>query len=501
MRPFYENLPFLCIFLAMLAGITTSILHSGKWAIRISTTALTVIGAASAWLLYETASQNTYFVYAMGKFPSPWGNELRAGPLEAGLALVFCIVMACSLLGGLKDIFEDILPGKQNLYFVMMDMLLASLLSMLYTNDIFTGYVFIEINTIAACAIVMAKDNNQTLVATMRYLVMSLLGSGLFLISLALLYSITGHLLMPQLGESIHKLFVGGMYNEPLTVLVGLMVLGLAIKSALFPFHSWLPDAHGSSTTASSAILSGLVLKGYIVLLIKIFYRVFSISEVRSLKITNVLFVLGALAMIMGSVKALQEGHSKGMGAYSSVAQIGYIYMGLGLGIEAGVVAAVFQIIAHAFTKPLLFVSVGALSSTAGHEKKWYYLRGAGRRCKLAGIGFTVGGLSMVGIPLLAGFVTKLYLAQGATLAAWPTVAALAVLAVSSVLNAMYYIPAIVQIWSADSTCQEIGVKPQVVRANPALVVSIVVLGAGVILLGVCYRPVVSVISAGLALL
>ena len=152
----------------------------------------------SAWLLYETASQNTYFVYAMGKFPSPWGNELRAGPLEAGLALVFCIVMACSLLGGLKDIFEDILPGKQNLYFVMMDMLLASLLSMLYTNDIFTGYVFIEINTIAACAIVMAKDNNQTLVATMRYLVMSLLGSGLFLISLALLYSITGHLLMPH---------------------------------------------------------------------------------------------------------------------------------------------------------------------------------------------------------------------------------------------------------------------------------------------------------------
>ena len=99
MRPFYENLPFLCIFLAMLAGITTSILHSGKWAMRISITALTVIGAASAWLLYETASQNTYFVYAMGKFPSPWGNELRAGVLESTLAVVFSLLGALAAFG------------------------------------------------------------------------------------------------------------------------------------------------------------------------------------------------------------------------------------------------------------------------------------------------------------------------------------------------------------------------------------------------------------------
>ena len=497
---FVQNVPFFSIMLCMVSGIFSAMLP-GRVAKWVTAGLAAAVAALNLWLTLFMWGYGESYVYWMGHFPAPWGNELRAGPLEAGLALVFCIVMACSLLGGLKDIFEDILPGKQDLYFVMMDMLLASLLSMLYTNDIFTGYVFIEINTIAACAIVMAKDNNQTLVATMRYLVMSLLGSGLFLISLALLYAITGHLLMPQLGESIHALFVSGLYTEPLTVLVGLMVLGLSIKSALFPFHSWLPDAHGSSTTASSAILSGLVLKGYIVLLIKIFYRVFSISEVRSLKITNVLFVLGALAMIMGSVKALQEGHSKRMVAYSSVAQIGYIYLGVGLGIEAGVVAAVFQIIAHAFTKPLLFVSVGALSSTAGHEKKWYYLRGAGRRCKLAGIGFTLGGLSMVGIPLLAGFVTKLYLAQGATLAAWQTAAALAALAVSSVLNAMYYIPAIVQIWSSGSTCQEMGIEPRVRRADPALVVSVLVLGVGVILLGVCYRPVVDVISAGLALL
>ena len=224
-------------------------------------------------------------------------------------------------------------------------------------------------------------------------------------------------------------------------------------------------------------------------------------ATIRSLKITNVIFLFGILAMIVGSVNAIREKHIKRMLAYSSVAQIGYIYLGVGLGIEAGVVAAVFQIIAHAFTKPLLFVSVGALSSTAGHEKKWYYLRGAGRRCKLAGIGFTLGGLSMVGIPLLAGFVTKLYLAQGATLAAWQTAAALAALAVSSVLNAMYYIPAIVQIWSSGSTCQEMGIEPRVRRADPALVVSVLVLGVGVILLGVCYRPVVGVISAGLALL
>ena len=120
------------------------------------------------------------------------------------------------------------------------------------------------------------RQRGMTVVATIRYLIMSLLGSGFFLFGVSILYTITGHLLMSNVQQSVIALVEPGQYTVPLVTSLGLMVLGLAIKSALYPFHSWLPNAHGSSTTASSAILSGLVLKGYIILLVKMCYRVFT---------------------------------------------------------------------------------------------------------------------------------------------------------------------------------------------------------------------------------
>ena len=134
------------------------------------------------------------------------------------------------------------------------------MLALIYTNDLFTAYVFVEINTIAACAIVAAKDCGETVRAALRYLVMSLVGSGLVLISISLLYDLTGHLLMPDLHAAVAKLTAAGLHTRSLTVSLTLMTIGLAIKSALYPFGSWLPDAHGSATNASSAVLSSLVL-------------------------------------------------------------------------------------------------------------------------------------------------------------------------------------------------------------------------------------------------
>lgn len=185
---------------------------------------------AFCWGGLEPANES--FSFMMGHFPAPWGNELSVGPLEAVLATAVCLVMMMALLGGSRDIFEDVLPEKQKLYFIMMDEILAALLALTYTNDIFTAYVFIEISTIAACAIVMAKDASATLVATMRYLIMSLLGSGLVLIGIVLLYCITGHLLFPSLQQRVLELVATGQYTIPLTVVVGLIVLGLGIKNA-----------------------------------------------------------------------------------------------------------------------------------------------------------------------------------------------------------------------------------------------------------------------------
>ena len=496
MLPFYYNIPFVCIFLCMIGGITMPLQKNGRNAMRTAVgicLAVFVLCGGLAGILYFREES---FVYRMGHFPAPWGNELYVGPLEAMLSSLFALVMALSILGGKQTMQEDILQPKQPFYFTMLCMILASLLALSFTNDVFTGYVFIEISTLAACAIVMARDTAKTIAATIRYLVISLLGSGLFLIGLAMLYCITGHLLMPQIQERIMNLHNTHQYVIPLTVVCGLLTIGMGIKSAMFPFYAWLPQAHGGATTTSSAVLSGLVLKGYIIFLIRIFYRVFSIDVFRSLHITNIFFVFGIAGMIIGSVMAMHEEHIKRMLAYSSIAQIGYVFMGIGLGTDAGMVAAVFQIMAHAVTKPLLFISAGRLTEIRCHEKSLYRLRGTAHKDPVAGVCFTLGGLSMVGIPLLAGFTAKFFLADasnGLGLRMWIAILALCL---SSVLNALYYIPAIAAVWSKRGTNYK-----EDLRKNPCFCVAAVILAIGVVLLGVAPMPFVRVIKMGLSML
>lgn len=502
MLPFYMNIPQFTIIGCMLMGIFTALCKKGKTAFVLNQLMLAATGAASLYLLVCVTRAGAAFDYQMGIVGHPFGNELRCGPLEAALALAFTIVMACCILGGKEDLFHDMHPEKLPLYFVMTDMLLASLLAMIYTNDMFTAYVFIEINTMASCALVMAKDGGATISATMRYLVMSLLGSGLFLFGLSLLYWITGHLLIPNVGEAVQNLYATGEFALPLTIILGMMTVGLCVKSALYPFHTWLPDAHGSATTGSSAILSGLVLKGYIILVIKLVMQVVTPEIFCALHLDSVLLIFGAMAMIMGSVNAVQETHIKRMIAYSSVAQIGYIYLGIGLGVKAALVAAIYQILVHAFTKPLLFCCSGELADASYHHKHMYYLRGAGHRAPLAGLCFTLGGLSMVGIPLLGGFAVKFYLAEAAVMGGWKMIVALGALAASSVLNALYYLPVIITIWSKDlhgdpEPLPGLMKKP----LHLSFAISSVCLAAGAIALGVLLQPVAEFIAAGLSLM
>ena len=537
--PFVYNFPSFSILMTLMAGMVTPFIRgSGRVAQKINFGVIVVVGAMNAILLGTLLSHDggTSYTYMMGHFPAPWGNELRAGPLEALLATLFCLVMALSILGGLRDIYNDIRPKKQYLYFLMLNLLLSSLLALIYTNDLFTAYVFIEINTIAACAIVMIKDSGETIVATIRYLIMSLLGSGLFLFGVCILYNITGQLLLSSIQEALIPIFQTGQYAIPLTVVIGLMVLGVAIKSAVYPFHSWLPGAHGSSTTSSSAIWSGLVLKGYLILLIKMVYRMFTPEMLSELHVTDVILIFGIAGMIIGSVKALKEKHIKRMIAYSSVAQIGYIFMGIGLGSDIGILAACYHILAHAFTKPMLFCAAGNLVNHAGHNYQIKALKGTALKSPLAGIAFTVGSLSMIGIPMFAGFVPKLFFSTGAIQSDWfRLTVVLIALAVSTILNALYYLPACVNIWTPKKRkgedahgghdahgdahghedphghgAEEVDEEDELIlheehhekpKPSVSFVVSMVLFIACNFALGICYQPITDIINAGISLL
>lgn len=497
---FVQNVPFFSIMLSMFSGIVSSVLP-GKAAKRLNTAVILIIGAASAWLLVWLMRTGGSYTFMMGHFPAPWGNEIRAGALEAGMAFFFCIIMLLSMMGGRKKLFDEVEVTKHNIYYILTDLLLSSLLALVYTNDLFTAYVFVEINTIAACGLIMIRQNGRTIEAAVRYMIMSLLGSGLLLMGICMLYDLTGHLLMSNIKESVAGIMAAGTYQIPLTITIGLVTVGLAIKSALFPFHAWLPDAYGYSTVSSAAMLSSLVSKGYIFLLIKIFYRVVGFDIICGSKIPNVLFLFGLCGMVFGSISAIWEKDIRRMIAFSSVAQIGYIYMGFGLGTTEGMVASIFHILAHAATKSLLFVSAIGLTDVSGGSRNFFDLTGSAYRNKVAGVGFSVGAMSMVGIPLFSGFVSKLLFAEAAVI--HPThkmMPTLIVLAVSTILNAIYFMKTVVRIYVPEK--QNVEAKKGYFRMTAGqqklYTLTIILFILINLVLGMMSEPILHIIQTGL---
>ena len=445
---FIWNFPLFSIVSCLFCGVISSVLPR-KAARYLSWTLVSVVMAMSAGVLYYTAVLGESFTYMMGHYPAPWGNEVRAGVLEGSMAVFFCLIMLPALVAGTKYLEQDVQESKQNLYYSLVNLMLSSLLALVYTNDIFTAYVFVEINTIAACGLIMIKGNGRSLLASAKYMIMSLLGSGMLLIGITLLYDVTGHLLMTSIHESVLQIVATGQYADSLTVIIALISVGLAIKSALYPFHSWLPDAYGYSTPSSSAILSSLVSKAYIFLLLKIFFRVIGWEVILQFNIKDILYGFGIIGMIMGSVSASMQKDARKMVAYSSIAQIGYIYMGFGLGSIAGVVASIFHIFMHASAKSMMFISLAGLREVSQDKTEFKALRGAGYRNKLAGVAFTAGALSMIGIPLFGGFISKILFASAAVEnGIFKMVLTLIVLAISTILNAWYFFRAVITIYT-----------------------------------------------------
>ncbi len=507
-----QNFPFFCIILSMFSAIISFILN-GRWAKVVHLIMVVAVFVMSLVTLQYTHVTGESYTYMMGHYPAPWGNEIRIGELECLMAAAFSLIMLLSVMGGAYHIRKDIEKEKLNLFFIQLDLLMASLLALIYTNDLFTCYVFIEICTIAACGIIMARKIGRVYVSAIKYMVMSLIGSGLFLIGLSLLYAITGQLLMTPARIAMDKVVEGGLYIVPTAVIMVLLTVGLGIKSGLYPFHTWIPDAYGYSTTASSAILSSLVSKGYIFLLIKLIARVLPYNSVPGMEMENVLFFLGVIGMIIGSVDAIRDRNIRRMISYSSVAQIGYIYMGIGLGTDAGTIAALFHMISHGLMKSLLFISATGLIDSSDGRLDRRGITGAGYRNKIAGIGFAVGSLSMIGMPLFSGFVSKFMFASAATqVPIYKMIIAWVALAVSTVLNAVYFMRMAIAVFSPPEGkmfTKERGVY----KGEPAVIIidvnkereiriekfATIALSALVIILGTFSPVIISILTNGLA--
>ena len=493
----WQNLPFFSVMLAIFSAALCSVFPrrlARVW-VCAAVGAILVMNIVLTGILQ---GYGDYYTFPMGHYPAPWGNEIRIGLLESVMACVFFVIMLLSLTGGRWRVNEDVQPAKQNLYCTVVCLLSAALLVMVYTNDLFTGYVFLEIMTLASCSLITARSKGRTLVAATRYMVMNLLGSGLFLLGVVILYDLTGHLLMSSIRGQVELLAASGEYRLPLTMAIGLISVGLAIKSGLFPFHTWLPDAYGYSTPSSAAMLSSLVSKGYIFLLIKIYCRVIGTDVVCSTGIHDILFALGMAGTLMGSLSAIREKDIRRMISFSSVAQIGYIYMGIGLGTELGIRAAIFQMMAHGIAKSMLFLSATGLSYVSGESKHYRDLRGSGYRNPWAGVAFTVGAFSMTGIPFLGGFIVKVLLAEAAMQAGnVRMLAALLTMAASAALNTVYFLKTVITLYRAPAEDAPVPEKKQIPPHFCVTMCAMILLN---IAMGVFSGPLITAIRTGLSI-
>ncbi len=494
---FSVNFPLFAIVLCLVCSVVSSVL-SGRAARRLSLALCAVVAVGMGMLLAYGMRTGVGTTYLMGHYPHPWGNELYFGVLEPLLLCAFSVVMGLCLLGGRKHLIEDLEDGKHRMYYVMSDLVLSALIALATTNDIFTGYVFIEICTISSCGLLMIRQIGRTTLASIRYMIFSLIGSGLFLLGVILLYAITGHLLMPNLKEAIGKLYASGQYRIVLLSAISLITVGLAIKSGLFPFHFWMPDTYGYATPASGGILSGLVSKGYVFFLLRVIFRVFGTDVFYRSGVSNILYVFGAIGIVAGSISALREKDVFRMIAYSSAAQIGYVYMGIGISPRLGVLAALFHILTHAITKPPLFLSAAQLSDTANGRLRANW-RGAGHRNRIAALTFSICAFSMIGIPLTMGFVSKYRFAAAAFERTALIVPTLIVLALSTILNGWYFMRVIIALYlpvNRDDGAQRSALRKQGVYAISAIVFVLMN-----IVCGVAAEPLVLLLERGLGLL
>ena len=490
-----RNFPFISIILSLLCAVTTFLLD-GERAKRL-TVGLTASCAAMSAAVLARNLRLGEFTFTMGHFTAPWGNEIRAGLIEPMFASLLSLVLLLSVLAIREKRYIE--KGKLNLFFVMADLIQAALLALLYTNDVFTAYVFIEICTIASSGLLMIRGWGRTTVAATRYMIFSLIGSAFYLIGIILLYDITGQLLMPQITDAVSALWASGNYRLPLLMTIGLIVTGLGIKSGMFPFFFWMPDTYGYASPDAAAILSGVVSKVYILLLVKIIYSVIGAEVFFATGLHWLLLAFGICGMVVGSVLAMRERQLDRMLAFSSAAQIGYIYMGIGMG-QVGMTAALLHITAHAVTKPLLFLSMAKLSNMSGGSRKFADIAGAGYRAPVSGVCFTVGAMSMVGVPGLVGFSSKLWFAYAAIASDTAvTIAVLLALAVSTLLNAFYCLRAVIILWSPGGNAEPL--KDTAPHERPLFITALAGFTVMIFAAGVFPGAVAALIGRGLDIL
>ena len=279
-------------------------------------------------------------------------------------------------------------------------LMLAGMNGVLITGDMFNLFVFVEIASLASYALVAFGTEKRELEASFKYAVMGGIASLLILLGIVFLYSFTGTLNMADMARIVS----GSDRPAIIYMIFGLLLAGFGLKAALVPFHAWLPDAHPSAPAPISALLSGVLIKTLGVYAIaRVFFTILGFSY----QISVILMTLGAISMGVGALVALRQWDMKRLLAYSSISQVGYIMLGLGIGTPLGIMGALFHLFNHSVFKSLLFLDSGAVEYATG-TRNMKEMGGLSRKLPVTSWSTLTGAMSLAGVPPFAGFWSKL---------------------------------------------------------------------------------------------
>ena len=425
-----SHLPVLQVVVPLLAAPACLLLDRARLAWLFAVLASVLSFLISAALLYLVHQQGT-LIYALGGWEAPWGIEYRIDLLSAYVLLVVSGIASLVAVAAGAGLDPEVPREKQPIFFVIYLLCLAGLLGIVATGDIFNVFVFLEISSLATYALIAYGRDRRALWASYQYLIVGTIGATFILIGIGFLYSLTGTLNMHDLAVRMPEGTRTG-YTA-----FAFIVVGICLKLALFPLHLWLPNAYAYAPSLVTAFLAATATKVAIYLLIRMHFSVFGEKFTTAvLPLHNILLTLGLAGVFIASLVAIYQPNIKRLFAYSSVAQIGYMIVGIGFGTAVGLQATLLHLFNHALMKGALFLALAAVVYRLGSADINAF-RGLGRRMPWTMAAIVIGGLSLIGMPLTVGFVSKWYLVLAAIEAGmWP----IALLVVAGSILAVVYV-------------------------------------------------------------
>jgi multicomponent Na+:H+ antiporter subunit D len=397
--------------------------------------------AAASTLAFAIAVELTMTVlaggpvsYLMGSWPAPYGIELRVDALSALLLLIVTGASALALVSGRQSLDAQIEASRQPYFYSAWLLALSGLAGIVVAADAFNIFVFMEISSLASYVLIAGGPDRRALPAVFKYLIMGTIGATFYLIGVGLIYMMTGTLNLADMEFRIHEV----ADQKPILAAAGFITVGLALKAAIFPLHVWLPNAYTYAPHVATAFLAACSTKVSLYVLLRFDFFVFQENLAgHAFQFAVYLMPLAIFGILVGSGVAMFEKNLKRLLAFSSVAQIGYMMLGASLVTVAGLTAGIVHIFNHALAKGALFLAVASFATIAA-SMRLDDLGGIARRMPWTFGAFVVAGLSLIGIPGTAGFVSKWYLISAAMEFGAAGLPLVALILVSSLMAVVY---------------------------------------------------------------